>query len=468
MECSSQTLQQAFEASFPLLPPSEQLAIAARLKWIQEARPDQIAPQKTDWTTILWACGRGWGKTRTGAEETWWQAYENPGTRIGIIAPTHTDVRRVCIEGESGLLACCPRDLIKSYNSSLCEITFWNGSKIFGYSSDVPERLRGPQHHFMWHEELAAWLYPQQTWDMAQFGLRLGQRPRQIITSTPKPIELVRKIIADPKTVTIHSSTYSNKANLPKSFFEEITKYEGTALGRQEIYGEVLDLSSTAVFKRDWWRMWAHDRPLPSFDLILQSYDTAFSEKQTADQTACTTWGLFKATEGSDVYSALLLDCYADTIGFPELRELAIKEFSTKYGTNDKTADGIIVENKGSGISLIQELRRANIPVYGYDPGGADKLQRAHLVSHIVAGGYIYIPETRRRGGKGQPVDWAKQWYDQVSYFGPDTLADGSKKDYVDSTSQFLSFMSKAGWMKSSGLPQKESYWKRNMKTVYG
>lgn len=366
-------------------------------------------------------------------------------------------------------MAVCPPELIDNYNRSLCEINFKNGSKIFGYSSDVPERLRGPQHHFLWHEELAAWLYPQETWDMAQFGLRLGPRPRQIITSTPKPIELVRNIIKDPKTVTIHSSTYSNKKNLPQSFFDEITKYEGTALGRQEIYGEVLDLSLTAVFQRHWWRWWPYDKPLPQFDLIIQSYDTAFSEKQTADDTASTAWGLFKATEGKNAYSALLLDCWDDKIGFPDLRATTIKEFDKEYGVNNKKADGILVENKGSGISLIQELRRADIPVYGYDPGRADKLQRAHLVSHLVKDGYVWIPETRRHNAPGCPVSWAEKWFEQISYFGPDTLEDGSKKDYVDTTTQFLSFMSKTGWMRSSGLPPKESYWKRTMqKPHYG
>lgn len=367
-------------------------------------------------------------------------------------------------------MACCPPELIDNYNKSLAEIKLKNGSMIFGYSTDTPERLRGPQFHYLWLEEIAAWLRPQETWDMAQFCLRLGDRPRQIITSTPKPIELVRNIIADKRTITIRSSTYANKANLPQSFFNEIKKYEGTDLGRQEIYGEVLDMSQSAVFKRSWWRWWPHDKPLPKIDLIIQSYDTAFSEKETADDTACTTWGLFKATEGSELYSALLLDCFDGKIGFPELRTTVIKEFGTKYGVNDKSADAVLVENKGSGQSLIQELRRAQIPTYGYDPGGADKLQRAHLVSHIPCAGYVWIPETKRRGGKGCPVDWAAKWFDQMCYFGPDTLEDGSKKDYVDSSSQFFHFMAKAGWMKSAGMPEKESYWRRNMRqtTIYG
>jgi phage terminase large subunit-like protein len=443
------------------------------MKWISHARADQIVPQERDWTTVFWCSGRGAGKTKSAAEETWWQSYTNPGWRVGVIAPTHNDIRRTCFEGESGILACCPNELIDNYNKSLAEIKLKNGSIIFGYSTDTPERLRGPSFHLLWNEELAAWLRPQETWDMAQFCLRLGDRPRQIITSTPKPIELVRNIIADKRTVTIHSSTYANRANLPKSFFDEIIKYEGTDLGRQEIYGQVLDLSMSAVFKREWWNWWPHDRPLPRFDLIIQSYDTAYSEKQTADDTACTVWGLFKATEGRQEYSALLLDCWDDKIGFPDLRQRVIAEFSTKYGLNDKTADAVLCEEKVSGISLIQELRRAQIPTYAYNPGSADKLQRAHLVSHLVCNGYVWLPQTRRTGHGGVPLkatcDWAQKMFDQLCYFGPDTLEDGSKKDYVDSLTMFLSWMAKAGWMKSAGMLEKQGYWKRQQKKiVYG
>jgi phage terminase large subunit-like protein len=443
---------------------------------VEPIKPCLMRCITVDSPSNLYLCGKSFiatHNTRSAAEEVWWQAYTNPGWRIGVIAPTNNDTEKVCVEGKSGLLACCPPELIAKYTKKPVEITFTNGSIIFGYSSDVPDRLRGPEHNMIWGEEISSWAYPQATWDMAQFGLRIGERPRQIITSTPKPIQLVRNIIADPHTITIHSSTYANRDNLAASFFDEIIKYEGTDLGRQEIYGEVLDLSMTAVFKKSWWKWWPHNKPLPQFDLIIQSYDTAFSEKETADDTACTVWGLFKATEGKPEYSALLLDCWDDKIGFPDLRKRVIAEFSTKYGTNDKTADAVLVENKGSGISLIQELRRAQIPVYGFDPGGADKLQRAHLVSHIVAGGYVWIPQTRRSGHGGipldQPCDWAKKWYDQLSYFGPDTLEDGSKKDYVDSTTAFLSFMSKCGWMKTSGMPEQPTYWQRQSKRViYG
>ena len=456
------------EKLFSVLPLVDQKALVARWTWEAKARPEQRAPD--DYCNLFACCGRGWGKTRFAAEETWWKAWRNPDWRVGVIAPTFGDARTVCFEGESGLLNCIPSELVANYRKDILELNLVNGSIISGYSTDDPNRFRGPQHHFLWLEELSSWNHPQENWDMSAFGLRLGAKPQRIITSTPKPIQIVRNLINDKRTTVIRGSTYDNKKNLPDSFFEELQKYEGTNLGQQELYGEVLDLSLTAVFHRNWWKWWPYDKPLPNFDLIIQSYDTAFSEKQTADDTAWTVWGLFKAKEGRDSYSALMLDCGDAKIGFPDLREFVIKEFSKEYGVNNKKADGILVENKGSGISLIQELRRADIPAYEYNPGGADKLQRAHLVSHLVKDGFMWIPETRRIGGKCQPVSWAEKWFEQISYFGPDTMEDGSKKDYVDTTTQFLAFMSKCGWLRSSGLPQQQkSYWRKTMtKNPYG
>ena len=161
-----------------------------------------------------------------------------------LIAPTSSDIRGVCFEGESGLLNVIPRELISSYNSSIAQIELKNGSLIRGFSAEEPSRLRGPQFHRVWCDELAAWQYVDETWDMMRFGLRLGDDPRVIITTTPKPIELVRKLLKDAtkKNSRIHvtrGSTYDNAANLAKSFLNEITQYEGTQLGRQEIHAEV-------------------------------------------------------------------------------------------------------------------------------------------------------------------------------------------------------------------------------------
>lgn len=448
---------------FPKLPRLNQIALAKRLEWLEIARPNQIAPD--DYINLFWCCGRGFGKSRAAAEETWYKGWDNPNWRIGVIAPTFGDARTVCFEGESGLLNCCPPELVESYNKSNLELKLINGTQIFGYSTDDANRFRGPQHHFLWCEEMSSWNNPQEAWDMSAFGLRLGDRPQRVITSTPKPIQLVRDVIQNPKTCVIRGSTYDNKQNLPDSFFDELQKYEGTTIGRQELYGEVIDLEEMGIFKRSGFKIWSKSKPLPKFDLVVQSWDTAFSEKSTADYTAFTAWGLWKSTEGSNIYSALLLDFWQDQINFPDMRKAAMREYETKYGENDRSVDIVIIEKKASGQSLIQEMRVAGITVYAFDPGSSDKVQRAHLVSHLVQTGLVWLPESHKPTRVGQPCDWAVPLLDQACYF-PNAPHD----DAVDSMVQFLTYMAKAGWMRGSTLPPRESYWRRNMNktTVYG
>ena len=449
------------EKLFAALPIERQIACVKHWSWLEIARPQQKAPD--DYLNLFWCAGRGFGKTRSAAEETWWKAWTNDNIRVAVIAPTFNDARTVCFEGESGLLGCCPPEIIESYNKSNLELKFKNGSVLFGYSTDDPNRFRGPQFHLIWFEEISSFFNPQEIWDMTAFGLRLGAKPQRIITSTPKPIELVRYLASDPKTTVIRGSTYDNKANLPKTFFDELEKYEGTQLGRQELYGEILDMEEMGIFKRSWLKLWPSGKPLPRFDLVVQSWDTAFSEKASADFTAFTAWGLFKATEGAARYSALLLDTWQDQIAYPDMRRECMKEYETKYGENDRAVDMVVIEKKASGQSLIQDMRRSGVNVIEFEPGAIDKVQRAHLVSHLVHDGYVWVPESGRRDRKGKPMDWATELIDQLCLF-PHSTHD----DLTDSTVAFLTKLSKMGMLKSSGLPPKESYWKRQMKTVYG
>lgn len=228
-------------------------ALAARAKrdtWVNTARGDQLPPKEAYGTWMLLG-GRGSGKTRAGAEETWWPAANEP-QRIAVIGPTNNDVRKTCFEGESGLLAVIPKELIKNYNRTSLELWLHNDTYMVGYSSEEPERLRGPQHHRAWCDELAAWRYPDDTWDMMQFGLRLGSDPTVIVTTTPKPIKLVKDLLAEPDTKVMRVSTFANAANLPKKYLDKLKrKYEGTRLGRQELYAELLDDNPWALFKRE-------------------------------------------------------------------------------------------------------------------------------------------------------------------------------------------------------------------------
>lgn len=185
--------------------------------------------------------GRGWGKTRTGAEDVAWFGAQNAESRIAIIAPTFQDARDTCVEGESGLLSVLPKACIETWNRSLGELILWNGTRYKLFSATEPERLRGPQHHRAWGDEVAAWPDPA-AWDQMLFGLRLGRHPQVIATTTPKPTPLIRRIVRTAGAVVTRGSTFDNADNLPAGTLAHLRdRYEGTRLGRQELFAELLE-----------------------------------------------------------------------------------------------------------------------------------------------------------------------------------------------------------------------------------
>lgn len=185
--------------------------------------------------------GRGFGKTRLGGQDAAWFGCQTAGSRIAIIAPTFQDARDTCVEGESGLLAILPKACVDVYNRSLGELVLWNGTRYKLFSATEPERLRGPQHHRAWGDEVAAWPDPT-AYDQALFGLRLGTNPQFVMTTTPKPTPLIRKIVKTPGAIITRGSTFDNSDNLPAGTLAHLKdRYEGTRLGRQELYAELLE-----------------------------------------------------------------------------------------------------------------------------------------------------------------------------------------------------------------------------------
>jgi predicted phage terminase large subunit-like protein len=222
----------------------------ARTKWLSQARPNQVTP-KGDWRAWLVLAGRGFGKTRTGAEDVAWYAACNPNAQIAVVAPTFNDVRGTCFEGVSGLMSCIPHESIAEYNRSRQEIRLANGALIRGFSADTPDRLRGPQFHRAWCDELAAWTYPE-AFDQLAFGLRLGENPQLVATTTPRPTKVIRDLLNGLGTIVTRGSTFDNAANLaPTALAALRDKYEGTRLGRQELFAEILEDIDGAIWTRE-------------------------------------------------------------------------------------------------------------------------------------------------------------------------------------------------------------------------
>lgn len=256
-----------------------------------------------DWLVWLLLAGRGFGKTRTGAE--WVRAEVESGRRgqLALIAPTAADVRDVMIEGESGLLRISPPWFRPEYQPSKRRVVWPNGATATTYSAEDPDQLRGPNIDGAWCDELAAWKYAQEAWDMLMFTLRSGVDPRAVVTTTPRPTKIVRELVASQTTHVTHGRTYDNAANLAPSFLHSITaRYAGTRLGRQELDAEILTDTPGALWKReqiDELRV----TQAPSLRRIVVAVDPEASSDEGAAET-----GIIVAGLGEDGHGYVLDD----------------------------------------------------------------------------------------------------------------------------------------------------------------
>lgn len=279
--------------------------------WAETRRANQIAPPG-NWRHWLVMAGRGFGKSRLGAEQTrmWIQEGEK---RLALIGPTMADVRDVMVEGESGLQECCHRyGMDSEYIVSKRRVEFQNGAKAFLYSADEPNRLRGPQHSKAWCDEIGAWRYGEDAWANMDMGLRLGDNPQSIATSTPRITKLVRDLVkragdGDVDIALTRGTTWDNRGNLPEAFIRSVeARYAGTRLGRQELAGEFLEDVDGALWTL---AMIEANRltELPdgvSLDIVAVGVDPSASSGSESAET-----GIVVAARGSDGIGYVLADC---------------------------------------------------------------------------------------------------------------------------------------------------------------
>jgi phage terminase large subunit-like protein len=433
-------------ADLPMVHPEYAAAIAAakmRLQSLLSANPwhkqrrDAQMPPAGDWRWWLIMAGRGFGKTRTGAEFVREEVMEGRARRVALVGATAADVRDVMIEGESGLLAVCERYGFRpKYEPSKRKLTFPNGAVAKTYSAEEPNRLRGPQHDLAWPDEIAAWENGKEAWDQLQFGLRLGQNPRGIATTTPRPVPVVIDLMEQTKlyydddgkaiptddptkaaVVVTAGSTYENLKNLAPPFAAQILRrYEGTRLGRQEIAGELLLDVVGALWSRgliDHYRMPLAPQPY-DIDRIVIGVDpmTGDPEKsnQRNDDTGLSETGIVVCGVGPEIdftgrvvlptihanRAWMLTKVDAQQHGYV-LDDRSMSGTPLEWATSvveafhDWNADMIIAEINNGGLMVEQTIRQvwpaAPIRLVTASRG---KKTRAEPVSALMEKGWIH------------------------------------------------------------------------------
>jgi predicted phage terminase large subunit-like protein len=373
----------------------------AERSWLDMARANQLPPPDP-WSIWLVLAGRGFGKTRTGAE--WVRNLVETGTagRIALVAPTAGDCRDIMLEGSSGIMTVSPDWNRPLYEPSKRRLTWPNGAQATLFSAEESDRLRGPNHDAAWCDELASWADPQAVWDMLQFTLRLGKHPKVCVTTTPRPIKLIKDLVKreGQDVVITRGSTYQNAANLSDPFLAAMkARYEGTRLGRQELFADVLSDVPNALWSLEWIdRDRVETLPWGNLSRIVVAIDPAVTSGEDADETGIIVAGVDAAGV------AYVLE---DASGRYQPHEWATKAINLYKKHN---ADRIIAEVNNGG-ALVENTIRSVDPNVSYRAVHASrgKVTRAEPISALY-----------EQGGKVHHVGTFQQLEDQLCAFTSD------------------------------------------------
>ncbi len=381
-------------------------------------RADQLpAPQTSvqSWTTWLILGGRGAGKTRAGAEWVKGMALgrtpysDRPVSPIALVGETFSDVREVMVEGVSGIRAIHRDGERPEWQASRRRLVWPNGAYAQGFSAEDPESLRGPQFAAAWSDELGKWKNPDATWDMLQFGLRLGTNPRQVVTTTPRPIALLKRLAFDKTTIVSRATTRDNAMHLAPSFLETVVKrYAGTRLGRQELDGEFIEDRADALFPRQMLEE-ARVDAIPNLQRIVVAIDPPAGGKRggTCGIICCgrSDNGTVYVLEDASIEAARPDQWAAKALALYHVRE----------------ADALVAEINQGGDMVANVIRSidASVPM---TPVRATRGK--HIRAEPVAALYAQ--------GKVKHVGVFAELEDQMCLFGPDGLSSGKSPDRLD------------------------------------
>ena len=361
-----------------LLKRASNLIEVEKYRWELHAREKQLLPEG-DWQTWLILAGRGYGKTRTGAETI--RQWKETNSIIHLVGATAADVRDIMVEGESGLLNISPKWDKPTYHASKRKVTWSNGAYALLFSADEPDRLRGPQCEKAWADELATWRYPD-AWDQLQFGLRLGKNPQCIVTTTPRPTKIIRELAADNTTIITSGTSYENIDNLASAFFDKIIKkYEGTRIGGQELKAEILEDVEGALWKSgliDPYRA----KEAPELIQVVVAIDPAVTSNKDSNETGIVTVGYTITNNERHYY---VLDDFSGTYTPNQWAYKSIQMYDN-FEANKIIAE---VNNGGDLVETVIKNIDPNIP-YDKVHASRGKVTRAEPVVSLYEQGRVH------------------------------------------------------------------------------
>lgn len=398
----------------------------------EDHRGSQYPPLGTDWIVWLLLAGRGSGKSKTGSEYTC--TVSKKIAEIGLIGPTGPTLRNVMIEGKSGLIKACEARgeyMPGMYEPSKQRFTFKNGAVATLFTAEEPERIRGSNLGFVWGDEPAFWSDPQAVWDMMMFALRAGVRPHVLATTTPLPSPFIKGLVASPTTRVVAGSTYDNRANLPPIYFQQILdKYEGTYLGRQEIYGEIIDDREGALWSSEQFSEedFYFDLEEVALDRVLVGVDPAGSNNKRSDET-----GIIVGGKRGEILHAI--DDFTGKFSPAGWARATINAYE-KY-----SADAIVVERNYGG-----DMVRTVLKAEGFEGRiiEAKATESKRVRAEPVAAKYEQHKARHRRGGR-----LAKLESEMVSWIP----GEGKSPNRLDAWVWIVSALTKGGGPMQMGDP---------------
>ena len=422
--------------------------------WNIWGRPQQTPYlDNNDYRMWLFLGGRGIGKTRAGVGGCVWEMMHSKSPlRISVVAPTSSDIVGTIIAGDSGFMEKSPKCFYPRWDKTHNTLSYPGGHLVRCFSSEAPERLRGVNSDMAWLDEVAAYngieMGNIEAIKQVLLSTRLGKRTKIIVTTTPKNIPWLRGKLdesKDPanKIIVTTGSSYDNKANLSEDFFANIGD-DGSLWARQEIYGEIVQLSGQQPIQKDWFRIWPPSKNLPAFQMVVASFDTAFTRNEINDPTAMICLGIFWDSVVND-WSGMILDYWIDWLTYPDLKAKCKQVSRTRYGVSGmnrgKKPECLLIENRASGQALIPDLANEDIPVAAAQPD-KDKGQRLSEISSVVEDGRIWV----MGDSNGDIAKWILPFILNVVNYPAVELDDD-----IDAFSQVVKFLKTSKWLEFSG-----------------